>query len=313
MTIGIWGAGFIGRGVLNALINRGVRDLCVLTRGGEASIEVASVKIPVRRLPFESSSEEMSSALAGLSVLIHCSGSPRDEFESYLAATKRMAKVAARLGIKRVVYISTVAVYGDAVPNFGIGEAVTIGTDTFPKPKSIYAKSRFNAECEMRGVFEKSNVDFVTVRIPMVIGVGMGSNIFERLRKLLDFRIRPELGKLNTILPCIGIEHLSNLLAKISLEEASLGGVYQFSESKSWQSIILLCDSNKMAFRLAIPINKLYKALLFLGFDKLTASIRPMLNTVSYADDSKLFIRESDRAWSLDQCFLNVIENIRSK
>ena len=236
LTIGIWGAGLIGRALAHQLINRGV-PVCILNRSTGKPVRIGDTELPMRRLCFAASEEDMAFAMQGLSVLVHCAGSVSDDYAEFEMAAVRMAAAAIKARVTRVLMLSTVAVYGQAVEEDGLKTGLLVSKDLLPAPATSYAQSRYRAEISMRRILEGAGVDFSVIRIPMVLGPEMTAKPFEKLRNVLDIGISPVFGSPTASLPCIRSERLAQSLNTLVTLPRPLLPVYQFAECLHWGEI----------------------------------------------------------------------------
>lgn len=301
MTIAVWGGGFIGRNLLATLIGEG-HDVCLLTRGHHPLIKVSGSDVAARAVTFDVSLSCMVDALAGVSVLVHCAGTPTDEFTQYLASAIRMSHAAVQAKVKRVLLISTVGVYGAAAHDNKPGTNALVDTSVQPQPVGEYAVSRHTAEIEMRRIFQDADIEFLVVRIPMVVGPGMSAEVFKRLSALLDMHVYPSMKGRRTYLPCIGIKRLTQLLASLIVTEHPQIKTYQFSDQLSWTDVIGLCERRPKSWKVPLPIPLIFTCATYLGLSVLASPARILLNTVSYADDSEQVLVGSKVKWPTIRC-----------
>lgn len=97
-------------------------------------------------------------ALAGADAIVHCAAlhAPHvgtvsdDEFRRInVDGTLLLAEAALTAGVKRLVFTSTTALYGRAVAP---GRCTWIDEDTAPQPKSIYHRTKLEAEQILKGM-----------------------------------------------------------------------------------------------------------------------------------------------------------------
>jgi nucleoside-diphosphate-sugar epimerase len=106
--------------------------------------------------------------------IIHLAGCAHKEFseQEYIEvnykATKNLAEQAVRLGVKRFIYISTLAVHGD--------EGKNITSDSPILPNSMAAKTKCQAEEAIKNICDSTSMDFVIIRPPLVYGPGVKAN-----------------------------------------------------------------------------------------------------------------------------------------
>jgi len=170
-------SGFIGRHLVTALETHGFS----VARGVRTVSSEREVQISL--------DPEFSwrSRLEGVDLVIHAAAivheegqsvSERVHFERNCLATERLAREASECGVKRLVFFSTVAVYGE---QWGC----TALTETTPvNPVSAYARAKYEAELRLMTLAEETGLEIVILRPPMVYGDGAPGNYF-RLTSLV--------------------------------------------------------------------------------------------------------------------------------
>jgi len=93
-----------------------------------------------------------------------------------VALTERVAQAAARAGVRRLVYVSSIKVNGEATPI----DRPFRAADT-PAPQDRYGRSKWQAEQALGRV---AGLELVVVRPPLVYGPGVRAN-FLRLMRLV--------------------------------------------------------------------------------------------------------------------------------
>lgn len=299
MTVGIWGAGLIGRSLAAELVRRGL-EVHILNRSVGKPLIVKGRSPPMRYLSFSADEDEMRVALDGISVLVHCAGSGVDHHDQFMSAAERLATLSKQVGLKRVLMLSTVGVYGNALANVGLIQPFVVEKSLPPLPVSPYAKSRYQAEISMRERLIRDGVEFSAVRVPMVIGCGMNAKLFIKLRRLLDLGLFPALGGPSACLPCIRAERLADGLASLVVKPHLPESVYQFAESLKWATV--LESHSRMTggniYTVPMPGHFLFRLARFLGAEQLCSLLRIMINEVVYADDSAALISNDSCAVS---------------
>lgn len=97
--------------------------------------------------------------------------------EVNVAATERLARAAARAGVRRLVFVSSIKVNGEATP-----PERPFRADDAPAPLDDYGRSKWRAEQALAAV---RGLETVVVRPPLVYGPGVRAN-FLRLVQLVD-------------------------------------------------------------------------------------------------------------------------------
>lgn len=142
--------------------------------------------VPVVRLPQGIADERVvgdigrqgawESALEGIDVVVHLAGrahvlretasDPLEQFRRVnSAATRSLARSAASRGVRRLVFVSTIGVNGDATrPGF------PFRADDPPHPEGAYAISKWEAEQELLAIAAETRLEVVIVRPPLIYG-----------------------------------------------------------------------------------------------------------------------------------------------
>ncbi len=180
MTVGpvlVTGAsGFIGQHVCQSFLDRG-EEVVALTRGdGPAAqgIRVARVSDLLDR-------NALRSALNGIQTVVHLAGRAhakregKDDPDSEcrrvnVEGTRALLDEAVAAGVQRFVFISSVK----AVAN---ESDVALDENTPPMPVDAYGASKLEAERLVRVVSVRENLHAPILRLPVVYGPGMKSNM----------------------------------------------------------------------------------------------------------------------------------------
>ena len=176
MKIAVTGArGFIGHH-LTALLTRRGHDV-----------------VPINRDDWDLTSQAPPTALlSGCDAVVHLAGRahvrgrPSDEtftrsmIEANARGSERLAGAAAEAGVRRLVFVSSSAVYGRADEGQAIDETSPL------RPETAYGRSKVAAEEALRAVAQRTGLRTIALRPPPVYGPGMAGN----LRSLMQFARR---------------------------------------------------------------------------------------------------------------------------
>jgi len=162
--------GFIGRHLLRELPKRGYKVRVLLRRPTMLPPEASSAVVGDLAAP-----RNMSNALAGVEAVIHSaglahgvSGLPEDDYRTInTEATVGLARAAARVGVRRFVFLSSIRAQSGHVASEVITE------DMEPRPTDAYGRSKLEAE---RGLADV-NIDWVALRPELVYGPGVKGNM----------------------------------------------------------------------------------------------------------------------------------------
>lgn len=247
----VWGAnGYIGSNLIVALVSEGWCVRAVVRSKETLCEEIAKLIKDVKLLTASSNVNEYIEAFDGAEVIFNCIGEPSNDIQkatSYLLMLNKLAEATSHLSINRIVHLSTVAVYGQT-------SKTSITTECKLNGSSVYAKARIEAERIMLNVSSQST-KIIVVRIPMVVGKGMRSELFCKIYNALKLNVFLHPGTPDAKLNCIGIHKLVNILTLIGKTDFENSRVFQFSDAILWTKILDIFSkcSGRRLVRLYVP------------------------------------------------------------
>lgn len=224
--------GFIGKMVCAELLARGF-EVTAAVRKVPVDGNVNSAGLRFVGVGNVDADTCWDTALAGCSGVIHLAARAHilnDEVADPLAAfratnvagTLQLARCAARAGVARFVFVSSVGVNGNQ------NERPFTESDT-PLPAEPYAISKLEAELALQTDALGDVMKLVIVRPPLVYGPGCPGN-FLRLLKLLSTRIPLPFGAMRNKRSFIGIWNLADFLATCLVHDKAAGHVFLISD-----------------------------------------------------------------------------------
>lgn len=309
-TIFLTGAtGFVGRATLCRLAEAG-HELRALTRD--------PARLSAGPIPVVGTMEDIGSwaaSLAGVDAVIHLAArvhvmqeraaDPLAAFRALNAtATLEAAEAAARAGVRRFVFVSTIKVNGEA----------TVGTpftaEDPPAPVDPYGISKWEAEQGLRAIAARTGLEVVVIRPPLVHGPGVGGNL-RRLLSLVDRGIPLPLGAIENRRRMVGVRNLADLIATTLTHPAAPGRTFLAGDAEAVSTpelIHLLADALGRSVRsIPFPVALLRLGGAILGqraeVDRLTGSlevdITQTCTTLGWTPPVSLAagLREMARAW----------------
>lgn len=228
--IAVTGAsGFIGRAVCRRLESDG----CKVRRIVREALEIEGC-VGVGDLGPKT---DWSSALAGIDCVVHCAArahimretvaDPLAEFRRInVVATRRLAQQAVVNGVRRLVFVSSIGVHGTHTNN-----RAPFRHDDQPAPIEPYAISKLEAERELTNVANKTGLEIVIVRPPLVYGPGVGAN-FLRLMRLVDRGWPLPFGAIQGLRSLVALDNLVDLLVRCTKTPAASGEVFLVSDGQ---------------------------------------------------------------------------------
>ena len=202
--------GFVGSALARSLQRKGEQVLGLCRRS-------ASLGFPVAEVPSFREMPALTQVLSDAEVVIHCaarvhimSDSASDLLESYrqvnTAGTLNLAEQAARSGVRRFIYISSIKVNGEATL-----AGHPFRPDDSLVPTDPYAISKAEAETGLLALAERSEMEVVIIRPPLVYGPGVKGN-FASLLKLVETGLPLPLGAIHNKRSLVALDNLVDLI-----------------------------------------------------------------------------------------------------
>jgi nucleoside-diphosphate-sugar epimerase len=188
MNVLVTGAsGFVGKALCSALLAEGVSVRAAVRSSNSIS---AIAGLQVAAVGEIGAQTDWSAALADVDCVIHCAArahvmqeTEADALAAYrevnVAGTQRLAEQAAAMGVRRLVYLSSIKVNGEQT---ALG-APFLFSDA-PAPEDPYGVSKWEAEQALWAVSARTGLEVVVVRPPLVYGPGAKGNLL-RLASLV--------------------------------------------------------------------------------------------------------------------------------
>jgi nucleoside-diphosphate-sugar epimerase len=180
--------GFVGGHLVELLVRHGHEVKALARQTSDTSfLKKLSVEIVGGDIRDEAA---MKQAMAGCQCVYHLAAkttkdrlSKKDYYAHNVQGTKNVAQAALDAGVSRLVYASTIGVYG-TVRNSSIDE------NTVPNPDSYYRETKLGGEKEVLRFHRESGLPIVVARLGSVYGPG-SCNWLGLSRKILkgNFRI----------------------------------------------------------------------------------------------------------------------------
>lgn len=226
-------SGFVGQAVCVQAVRQGFSVRGALRKYG---------KVPGRVTPVVvgeiNSTTDWSHTLGDVDIVIHLAArvhvmhenaeNPLEEFRKVnVAGTEHLARSAAASGVKRLVYVSSVKVNGEAT----CGETKFTETDA-PFPQDPYGISKMEAEQALHRVTQDTELEVVIVRPPLVYGPGVKGNFFQML-KVLAKGIPLPLASAHNLRSLVYVENLADALIVCATHPAAAGQTYLVSDNEN--------------------------------------------------------------------------------
>jgi UDP-glucose 4-epimerase len=218
-------AGFVGSPLVERLHAEKICDLVVTTRSA-----ISAFPDDVRHFPIDITDRtDWAAALAGVDVILHLAArvhimndraaDPLAEFRrTNTAATLNLAEQAARAGVKRFVFVSTIKVNGEENDR-------PFRHDDTPQPIDPYGISKLESEIGLREIAARTGMEIVIIRPPLVYGPGARGN-FALLVGLVRKRIPLPFASLKNRRTLVAVQNLVDLIITCAVHPAAGGEIF---------------------------------------------------------------------------------------
>lgn len=148
--------------------------------------------------------------------------------------TLAFARNAAKAGVKRFVFISTVKVNGERTP-----KGVPFMASDVPMPEDPYAISKYEAEVGLIAIAQETGMEVVIIRPPLVYGRGVKGN-FATLMAAVRKGIPLPLGSIHNKRSMVGIHNLVDLIECVIHHPNAKNGTFLVSDGDDLSTSDLL-------------------------------------------------------------------------
>ena len=221
--------GFIGKRLV-ALLRKNKYDLRLLSRANESE---ENIKCDLRTDTIP------QSILSNISTVFHLAGFSHDinnsnkkkshYYNLNVKATVELAKQAAKSGVKKFVFVSSVKAGG----NFESGRCQDENDNNFPE--GIYGETKREAELKLLAISNNSNLRVTIIRPTLVYGPNMKGNLklmFSGI-KMGWFPPLPETGNRHSM---IHVDDLVRAILYISNDKKADGEIFIATDGRSYSS-----------------------------------------------------------------------------
>nr|WP_314709148.1 SDR family oxidoreductase [uncultured Comamonas sp.] len=129
--------------------------------------------------------------------------------------TVELATRAVEAGVRRFVFMSTIKVNGEET-----APGCSFKPDAVPEPRDAYAISKWEAEQRLLEISQRTGLEVVIIRSPLVYGPGVKGN-FASLIKWVKSEIPLPLGAANNCRSMVGLDNLVSFTALCADVEAA--------------------------------------------------------------------------------------------
>ena len=276
--------GFVGEALVTSLMSKGftlrqtVRQMKAETSCDESVFVSGDIN----------ESTNWMDALAGVDVIVHTAArvhvmaerslDPIAEFRRVnVLGSVNLARQAAKSGVKRFIYLSSVKVNGEASVLGGALEA----SDS-PRPLGAYAVSKSEAEVELLRVGVETGLEIVIVRPPLVYGPGVKAN-FALLIRAIQMRVPLPFGMISdNRRSMVSLDNLVDFIIVCLENPAASNEIFMISDGHDLSTAELVMRISKALGKktilLPVPVSLLKKIALICGkkdfMERLTGNLQ---------------------------------------
>lgn len=219
--------GFVGTSLVSEMARRGIPYRAVTRRRGQNSFVIPNID----------GQTDWTAALDGVEIIVHLASRAHVTHETAsqtetqiqcanVDATLNLARQAARAGVKRFVFISSIKVNGEATAP---GRPFT-AMDR-PDPQNLYARSKLDSELGLFAIARETGLEVTVIRPPLVYGPGVKAN-FGTMMQWIDRGIPLPLGAVNNKRSFVYVGNLVDLIIVAAGHPRAAGEVFLVSDDE---------------------------------------------------------------------------------
>ncbi|WP_317847626.1 UDP-glucose 4-epimerase family protein [Pseudomonas sp. HTZ2] len=232
--------GFVGRAVARRLLQDGHRLRAAVRRNSPGDFDDIEV------VKFDQLEDhDWSTALERQDVVVHCaarvhvmneqSQDPLSEFRRVnVEGTLNLARSAARVGVKRFVFISSIKVNGE-----GTLPGKLFFADSVVSPLDPYGISKREAEEQLLALADVSGMEVAIIRPVLVYGPGVKAN-FLSMMGWLERGIPLPFGAIHNKRSMVALDNLVDLISICVLHPAAANQIFLVSDGEDLSTTQLL-------------------------------------------------------------------------
>jgi nucleoside-diphosphate-sugar epimerase len=248
--------GFVGGHLIERLAGN---EVSCLARGASEELARAGCRVVTGAISVPAA---LDALVSGADVVFHVAGAIAARSEAEFMAVNRdgtaaVARACARAGVKRLVYVSSVAVTGPSERGRPVDETAP------PRPLTPYGRSKRAGEQAVR----ESGAAFTIVRPPIVYGPRDGQTL--RLFRMAHRGLAPLVGDGAQELSLVHAFDLAEALVAAAASPAAAGGTYHAAHPEVVSQRALLEEIGRAVGRrprlVPVPVRAVRAALVVAG------------------------------------------------
>ena len=264
MKVLVTGAtGFVGQALCRGLLQEGHSlHLAVRQEDERARALGKAVASPLYCIGDINAKTNWSHALQGVDAVIHLAAlvhqmdksalpSLADYREVNCEGTANLARCAAKAGVRRLLFLSSIKVNGEMTTDKPFTEAC------IPAPVDPYGISKWEAEQMLAAIAQDSGLEVVVLRPSLIYGAGVKGN-FLRLMSAIDRRLPLPLGAIRNKRSLLYLGNLVDALGASLVSPQAAGKTFLISDGEDFSTrelILALAQALKVqTILLPVPL-----------------------------------------------------------
>ncbi|MBN1899416.1 MAG: NAD-dependent epimerase/dehydratase family protein [Spirochaetes bacterium] len=170
--------------------------------------------------------DDINKSLKGIDTFIHLAAilgrGKKDDYQAFnVEVSKKFLNFAIKNKVKKIIYLSTIAVMG------GTEQAYIYKEDDDPRPRTLYGKSKWEVEQYITHLVEAFGMNATIIRAPAVYGPE--DNFDRGFIRIIDLVARNKylpVGNLKNLMSLIYIDNLVDAILTVSENQRANGRIY---------------------------------------------------------------------------------------
>jgi len=236
-------SGFVGKELVNHLVALGYTGKSVYRSSNIPLCDSGFERVLIRDI---NEKTDWTNSLKNIDCVIHLAArvhvmqelddDPLSRFrKANTQTTLNLAKFAAKAGVKRLIYISSIKVNGE----FTAYKYPFKETD-IPNPSDSYAISKYEAEQGLMEISNNFGMEVTIIRPPLVYGPGVKANFFNMMN-WLSKGIPLPFASINNKRSLVGLDNLLDLIVTCIEHPLAANQVFLVSDDDDLSTSDLLC------------------------------------------------------------------------
>lgn len=234
--------GFVGKALCRLLIDNEFQVISAVRN--HADNDTQGQVVDIHSVGNIDSKTDWITALQGVDCVVHLAArvhvmnetaaDPLGAFQCVnTQGTEKLARDAAKLGVKRFVYLSTIKVNGEETTDEPFSEQIGA------PPIDPYALSKWEAEKCLRQISLETGMEVVIIRPPLVYGPGVKGN-FLTLLKLISRGVPLPFRAVKNKRSLVALDNLVDLIRECVVNPRAAGEVFLVSDGRDLSTADLI-------------------------------------------------------------------------